>query len=57
VWIAYAKSTGVEPRGRALMYFQCAAMPYSAVRCMAAVRICTSSVLPSGPTTVVCKLW
>ncbi len=39
------------------LYFQCAAMPYSAVRCMASVRICSSTGLPSGPITVVCSDW
>ena len=39
------------------MYFQCAAMPYSAVRCIAWVRICSSTGLPSGPITVVCSDW
>ncbi|SLH41664.1 Uncharacterised protein [Mycobacteroides abscessus subsp. abscessus] len=39
------------------LYRQCAAMPNSAVRCMSWVRICTSSGLPSGPTTVVCSDW
>ena len=45
-------------RGVALsLYFQCAAMPYSAVRCMAWVRICSSTGLPPGPMTVVCSDW
>ena len=39
------------------LYFQCAAMPYSAVRCMACVRICSSTGLPDGPITVVCSDW
>ena len=41
----------------ASLYFQCAAMPYSAVRCMAQLRICNSTGLPSGPITVVCSDW
>ena len=40
-----------------LLYFQCAATPYSAVRCMSQVRICTSKGMPSLPMTVVCTLW
>ncbi|SHS83435.1 Uncharacterised protein [Mycobacteroides abscessus subsp. abscessus] len=48
---------GTPLRPLASLYRQCAAMPYSAVRCMSRVRICTSSGLPSGPTTVVCKDW
>ncbi len=39
------------------MYFQCAAMPYSARRCIAKVRICSSTGLPSRPITVVCSDW
>ena len=39
------------------LYRQCAAMPYSAVRCIALVRICTSTLRPPGPTTVVCSDW
>ena len=39
------------------LYFQCAATPYSAVRCMSQVRICTSKGMPSSPMTVVCTLW
>ena len=39
------------------LYFQCAAMPNSAVRCIAWVRICNSTGLPPGPITVVCSDW
>ena len=39
------------------LYFQCAATPYSARRCIAKVRICSSTGLPSGPMTVVCSDW
>ncbi len=39
------------------LYRQWAAMPYSAVRCMAKVRICNSTGLPVGPMTVVCNDW
>ncbi len=39
------------------LYFQCAATPYSAVRCISWVRICSSTGLPSGPITVVCSDW
>ena len=31
------------------LYFQCAATPYSARRCMSQVRICSSTDLPPGP--------
>ena len=39
------------------LYFQCAAMPYSAVWCISHVRICTSNGMPSLLMTVVCKDW
>ena len=39
------------------LYFQCAAMPNSARRCMSHVRIWISTGLPPGPTTVVCSDW
>ena len=39
------------------LYFQCAATPYSARRCMPRVRICSSTGLPPGPMTVVCSDW
>ena len=39
------------------LYFQCAATPYSARRCMPQVLICSSTGLPSGPITVVCSDW
>ncbi len=39
------------------LYFQCAATPYSALWCIAWVRICSSTGLPSGPITVVCNDW
>ena len=39
------------------LYFQCAAMPYSAMRSMSQVRICTSNGMASRPMTVVCKDW
>ncbi len=51
-----APSTGAESAGSSL-YFQCAATPYSARRCIAKVRICSSTGLPSGPITVVCSDW
>ena len=40
-----------------ILYFQCAAMPYSAVRCISQVLICTSNGIPCEPMTVVCTLW
>jgi hypothetical protein len=45
------------PAPTSSLYFQCAAMPYSARRCMANVRICISTGLPAGPITVVCSDW
>ena len=47
-----------RPPARAFsLYFQCAAIPNSAVRCMSCVRICSSTGLPDGPMTVVCSDW
>jgi hypothetical protein len=45
------------PARASSLYFQCAATPYSARRCIACVRICSSTGLPSGPITVVCSDW
>ena len=39
------------------LYFQCAATPYSARVCISSVRICSSTGLPCGPSTVVCRDW
>jgi GTP pyrophosphokinase len=39
------------------LYFQCAAMPYSARLCISTVRICSSTGLPLGPITEVCSDW
>jgi len=39
------------------LYFQCAATPYSARRCMSCVRIWISTGFPLGPITVVCSDW
>ena len=39
------------------LYFQCAATPYSARRCIVCVRIWISTGLPCGPMTVVCSDW
>ncbi len=47
-------STPLRPSA---LYFQCAATPYSARRCIANVRICISTGLPWGPITVVCRDW
>ena len=44
-------------RSRSSLYFQCAATPYSARRCIWWVRIWISTGLPSGPITVVCSDW
>ena len=40
-----------------VLYFQCAAIPASATRCMSAVRICTSIGTPFGPKSVVWSDW
>ena len=45
---------GGGPR-RPSLYFQCAAMPSSAMRCISSVRICTSKCRPPGPITEVCS--
>ena len=45
------------PADGSCLYFQCAAMPYSARRCMSNVRIWSSTGLPLGPITVVCSDW
>src|SRR3982750_4122397 len=37
------------------LYFQCAARPFSAISFIRLVRICTSTHLPCGPITVVCR--
>src|SRR6185295_11753576 len=37
------------------LYFQCAANPFSAISFIRLVRICTSTHLPCGPITVVCR--
>ena len=42
---------------RPSLYFQCAAMPSSAIRCISSVRICTSNGRPRSPTTDVCSDW
>ena len=39
------------------LYFQCAAIPYSAVRCISKVRICISNGVPLFPINVVCNDW
>ena len=39
------------------LYFQCAATPYSARRCISWVRIWISTGRPFGPITVVCSDW
>ncbi len=51
-----ARGSGAVAAGSSL-YFQCAAMPYSALRCIANDRICSSTGLPCGPITVVCSDW
>ncbi len=49
-------STTPEADGCSL-YFQCAATPNSARRCIVNVRIWISTGLPLGPMTVVCSDW
>ena len=49
-------SSCVRPR-RPSLYFQCAAIPSSAIRCISSVRICTSNAIPLGPITEVCSDW
>ena len=41
----------------ASLYFQCAAIPYSAVLCISKVLIWISKGCPFGPISVVCKDW
>ena len=41
----------------ASLYFQWAAIPYSAVRCISKVRIWISKGCPFGPIKVVCRDW
>ena len=50
-------SQAISSDGDASLYSQWAATPCSARSCIARVRICTSRVLPCGPTTVVCSDW
>ena len=40
-----------------ILYFQCAAKPFSAISSMRRLRICTSTQLPSRPITVRCRAW
>ena len=49
-------SSTSSPRAPSL-YFQCAAMPYSAVRCISRVRIWISYSRPPGPKMVVWSDW
>ncbi len=37
------------------LYLKCAAYPFSAISCIRSLRICTSTHLPLGPITVMCK--
>ena len=39
------------------LYFQCAAIPYSAMRCISCVLICISNGTPTLLRTVVCSDW
>src|SRR5690348_17565093 len=39
------------------LYFQCAAIPSSAMRCISSVRICTSNGVPLSAITEVCSDW
>ena len=55
----HSKASSVPSLALAMpcLYFQWAAMPYSAVWCISQVRICTSKGMPSRPMTVVCRDW
>ncbi|CPU64786.1 Uncharacterised protein [Mycobacteroides abscessus] len=56
--LAAASSFAVLPPDFAVsLYFQCAATPYSARRCISCVRIWISTGFPPGPMTVVCSDW
>ena len=59
IWPSQARSAASFAflPSRPSLYRQWAAMPYSAVRCISWVRICTSIARPCGPTTVVCSDW
>ena len=50
-----ARALLLRPTSPPVLYFQCAAMPDSATRCMSSVRICTSIGTPFGPNSVVCS--
>src|SRR5690606_20536220 len=52
-WRSHCMSPALRPPTVSSLYFQCAATPYSARRCMPQVRICSSTGLPPGPITVV----
>ncbi len=59
-WRSHAISsplTGLPGAAAPSLYFQWAAMPYSARLCISTVRICSSTGLPCGPITVVCSDW
>ena len=60
-WLSSSRRTHSKsfslPEPVPCLYFQWAAMPYSAVSCMSQVRICTSKGMPSEPMTVVCRDW
>ena len=49
-------SSGSTPT-RPSLYFQWAAMPFSATSCISSVRICTSNGTPPSLTTEVCSDW
>ena len=53
----FSQATSAVGRAVWSLYCQWAATPCSARACISQVRICTSSGLPCGPTTVVCSDW
>ena len=52
-----SSAVGDAPSDGCSLYFQWAATPRSATSCISAVRIWISTGRPSGPMTVVWRLW
>ena len=57
VWRSQASFTSSSSESMPSLYFQWAAMPYSATWCISFVRIWISKGLPLLPMTVVCSDW
>ena len=55
VSVALAPKTARNQQGELYEGKDCAAIPYSAVRCISSVRICISNGCPFGPISVVCS--